>query len=126
MSSFQATVAADRLLARESTIMTHSFTTVAAKFSELSALLEDANARGNGALMEGKRAEVRSAMNLYLVEIMRAGAVEIASLNGEVADIEGRRGEIDREVEKKERAFQLLLASVEDLKRMLAEEGGDA
>ena len=29
-------------------------------------------------------------------------------------------------MEKKERAFQLLLASVEDLKRMLAEEGGDA
>ena len=47
---------------------------------------------------------------------------EIAAVNAEVDLVESRREAIAREVEKKERAFQLLLASVEDLRRMLEEE----
>jgi len=49
-------------------------------------------------------------------------ASQISALNTAVDLIESRRDEIAREVARKERAFQLLLASVYDLKRMLEEE----
>jgi hypothetical protein len=51
---------------------------------------------------------------------------QIEAVNAEVLSIESRREEISKEVARKERAFQLLLASVMDLKRMLEEEEGEA